>query len=70
MCHRLTGTGRWHDVAPCGFDPAVSGFKGNCVVKETSIKLFLVTHRDTCATKPVVILLASLGHWNDTETLS
>lgn len=66
MCHRLTGTGRWHDVAQRGFDPAVSDFKGECVVKETSIKLYLVTHCDTCAAKPVGIFLVSLGHWNET----
>lgn len=57
----------WHSV---GFKAAVSAFKGNCAVKERSIKLCLVTHCDKCATKPVVIFLGSLGHWNETETLS
>lgn len=51
MCRRLTGIGRWHNVAQCGFDPAMFGFKGNCVLKETSIKWYLVTHCDICATK-------------------
>lgn len=44
-------------MAQCGFDPAMSGFKSICVVKETSIKWYLVTHCDTCATKPGVFFL-------------
>lgn len=51
----------WHrQVARCGivwFDPAMSGFKSISVVKKTSIKWYLVTHCDTCATKPVVIFV-------------
>lgn len=78
MCHCLTGTGRWHNVAQCGFDPAVSDSKGNSVVKETAIKWYLVTHSDTCATWPAVIFLlyifvcmcVCLGHCNEAEMLS
>lgn len=48
----------WHSVV---FKPAVSGFKGNCAVKERSIKLYLVTRCDKCATKPVVIFFKVSG---------
>lgn len=43
MRRRLTGIGRWHGIAQCAFDPAVSEFKGNCVLKETSINIYLHT---------------------------
>lgn len=57
-------------MAQCGFDPSVSGFKDNCVGKDTSIKRSLVTSCDTCATKPWGVFLASLGQCNGSETLS
>lgn len=44
----------------------LSGFKGNCVVKGTSIKWYPVTHCDTCATGGSI----QSGCSNKAQTLS
>lgn len=42
MCRRSTGRDRW--------EQRLSGFTGDRVAKEASIKRYLVTRRDTCET--------------------